>query len=110
MLIGNLPPPVQETQGPVYSTKPVIRGDITVGVEVSGPLNPSRSGAIQAPGGRNYYEMPSSNIQYTLVEILAEEGSAVKMGSYCKTCSPELQNQIKMRKMNWKMKKDFYLI
>ncbi|NLZ51982.1 MAG: efflux RND transporter periplasmic adaptor subunit, partial [Thermoanaerobacteraceae bacterium] len=70
-----VPPPAQEAQGPVYSTKPVTRGDITVGVEVSGPLNPSRSGGIQAPGGRNYYEMPSSNIQYTLVEILAEEGS-----------------------------------
>ncbi len=91
-----VPPPVQETQGPVYSTKPVIRGDITVGVEVSGPLNPSRSGAIQAPGGRNYYEMPSSNIQYTLVEILAEEGSAVKMGEViARLAAPELQNQIK---------------
>jgi len=91
-----VPPPAQEAQGPVYSTKPVTRGDITVGVEVSGPLNPSRSGGIQAPGGRNYYEMPSSNIQYTLVEILAEEGSEVKMGQgIARLAAPELQTQIK---------------
>jgi len=91
-----VPPPAQEAQGPVYSTKPVTRGDITVGVEVSGPLNPSRSGGIQAPGGRNYYEMPSSNIQYTLVEILAEEGSEVKMGQViARLAAPELQTQIK---------------
>jgi len=47
---------------------------------VSGSLNPSRSGSIFAPGGRNYYDISSSNIQYTLVEILAEEGEAVQMG------------------------------
>ena len=42
-----VPPPAQETQGPVYSTKPVTRGDITVGIDVTGPLNPSRGGGIQ---------------------------------------------------------------
>jgi HlyD family secretion protein len=59
-----VPPPVQEAQGPVYSTKPATRGDITVGIDVTGPLNPSRGGGIQAPGGRNYYEMPTSNISF----------------------------------------------
>ena len=91
-----VPPPVQEAQGPIYSTKPVTRGDISVGVEVSGPLNPSRSGSIMAPGGRNYYDISSSNIQYTLVEILAEEGEAVQMGQViARLAAPQLQNQIK---------------
>ena len=75
-----VPPPSQETQGPIYSTKPVTRGNISVGIDVTGPLNPSRSGSIQAPGARNPYEMPTSDIQYTLVEILVEEGSTVEMG------------------------------
>ena len=91
-----VPPPAQEAQGPIYSTKPVIRGDISVGVEVSGSLNPSRSGSIFAPGGRNYYDISSSNIQYTLVEILAEEGEAVQMGQViARLAAPQLQNQIK---------------
>ncbi len=91
-----LPPPEQEAQGPVYSTKPVVRGDITVGIDVTGPLNPSRSGSIQAPGGRNYYEMSAEDIQYTLVEILAEEGTEVKMGQViARLAAPELQTQIK---------------
>ncbi|HHX23523.1 MAG TPA: efflux RND transporter periplasmic adaptor subunit [Thermoanaerobacterales bacterium] len=91
-----VPAPEQETSGPVYSTKPVTRGDISVGVDVTGSLNPSRSGGIQAPGGRNYYEISTSNIQYTLAEILAEEGSEVKMGQViAKLSAPELQNQIK---------------
>lgn len=94
-----VPPPAQETQGPVYSTKPVTKGDITVGIDVTGPLNPSRGGGIQAPGGRNYYEMPTSSIQYTLVEILVEEGSEVKMGQViARLAAPELQTQIKNAK------------
>ena len=48
------------------------------------------------PGGRDYYEMPTSNIQYTLVEILAEEGEEVKMGQIiARLAAPELQTQIK---------------
>jgi HlyD family secretion protein len=103
-----VPPPVQETQGPVYSTKPATRGDITVGIDVTGPLNPSRGGGIQAPGGRNYYEMPTSNIQYTLVDILAEEGSEVKMGQIiAKLAAPELQTQIKNAKDELESEKKF---
>lgn len=103
-----VPPPVQEAQGPIYSTKPVTRGDISVGVEVSGPLNPSRSGSIMAPGGRNYYEIPSSNIQYTLVEILAEEGTAVKMGQViARLAAPELHTQIKNAEDELKSEKRF---
>ena len=33
-----VPPPSQETQGPIYSTKPVTRGNISVGIDVTGPL------------------------------------------------------------------------
>ncbi|MCR4429925.1 MAG: efflux RND transporter periplasmic adaptor subunit [Tepidanaerobacteraceae bacterium] len=87
-----VPPPVQEAQGPVYSTKPVTRGDISVGVDVTGSLNPSRSGGIQAPGSNEY---SAENVQYILSEILAQEGDEVKQGQViAKLVAPGLQAQI----------------
>ncbi len=103
-----VPPPSQETQGPIYSTKPVTRGNISVGIDVTGPLNPSRSGSIQAPGARNPYEMPTSDIQYTLVEILVEEGSTVEMGQViAKLAAPELQTQLKRAEDELKSERKF---
>ncbi|MDN5313666.1 MAG: HlyD family secretion protein [Thermoanaerobacteraceae bacterium] len=87
-----VPPPKQETQGPVYSTKPVTRGDISVGVDATGPLNPSRSGGIQAPGFRESF---AENIQYIISEYLVEEGKEVKRGQViAKLEAPNLQAQI----------------
>jgi HlyD family secretion protein len=91
---GLVPPPQKETQGPVYSTKPVTRGDITIGVEATGPLNPSRSGGIQAPG--SYRDAESGMIQYTIVELLAQEGEEVKMGqAIARLEAPALQTKIR---------------
>ena len=90
---GLVPPPQKEAQGPVYSTKPVTRGDITIGVEATGPLNPSRSGGIQAPG--SYQDAESGLIQYTIVELLAQEGEEVKMGQViARLEAPALQTKI----------------
>lgn len=87
-----VPPPKQEAQGPIYSTKPVTRGDISVGVDATGPLNPSRSGGIQAPGFR---DPAAGNTQYILTEQLAQEGQEVKRGQViAKLSAPELQTQI----------------
>jgi HlyD family secretion protein len=91
---GLVPPPQEEAQGPVYSTKPVTRGDISVGVEATGPLNPSRSGGIQAPG--SYRDAETSSIQYTIVELLAEEGEEVKMGQViARLEAPALETRLK---------------
>lgn len=90
----SLVPPQKESKGPVYSTKPVTRGDITVGVEATGPLNPSRSGGIQAPG--SYQNAESGMVQYTIVELLAEEGEEVKMGQViARLDAPALQTKIR---------------
>jgi HlyD family secretion protein len=43
--------PTEEVAAPTYSTTEVVRGDISVGVDVSGSLNPSWGGGISVPGG-----------------------------------------------------------
>ncbi|MDI3481918.1 MAG: HlyD family secretion protein [Tepidanaerobacteraceae bacterium] len=100
-----VPPPVQEAQGPVYSTKPVTRGDISVGVDVTGTLNPSRSGGIQVPGSREY---SADNVQYILSEILAQEGEEVKQGQViAKLVAPGLQSQIDSLESEIRANKDY---
>ncbi|HHW03080.1 MAG TPA: efflux RND transporter periplasmic adaptor subunit [Thermoanaerobacterales bacterium] len=100
-----VPPPVQETQGPVYSTKPVTRGDISVGVDVTGSLNPSRSGGIQVPGSREY---STDNVQYIISEILAQEGEEVKRGQViAKLVAPGLQSQIESLQTEIRTNKEY---
>jgi len=86
-----LPPPEEQNQGPVYSTKPVIRGDISVGVEVVGSLNPTSGGGIQVPGYRG-----GTGLTYLIEEILVKEGDEVKKGQLLvRLKAPDLENQIK---------------
>lgn len=86
-----LPPPEEQNQGPVYSTKPVIRGDISVGVEVVGSLNPTSGGGIQVPGYRG-----GTALTYLIEEILVKEGDEVKKGQLLvRLKAPDLENQIK---------------
>ncbi|HHW07245.1 MAG TPA: efflux RND transporter periplasmic adaptor subunit [Clostridia bacterium] len=86
-----IPPPEEENQGPVYSTKPVTRGDISVGVEVVGSLNPTSGGGIQVPGYRG-----SGGITYLIEEILVKEGDEVKKGQLLvRLKAPDLESQIK---------------
>jgi len=63
-------------EGPIFSTEAVTKGDIKVGVETVGSLNPSRNGSIQVPGDR----YSASKYSYILKEIIAEEGDEVKKG------------------------------
>lgn len=89
-----VPPPDQETGGIVYATKAVARGDISVGVEVTGPLNPSRGGGIQVPGQR--FDMPSSSpTTYIISEVFVKEGDSVKQGQLLfKLAAPDLKTQL----------------
>ncbi len=72
-----MPEDTEETQGPVYATKEVVKGDITVGVETTGRLNPTYGGGIRVPGERNY---GGPSITYGIDEVLVEEGDEVKEG------------------------------
>jgi len=99
-----VPPAEEEAQGPVYATKPVVRGDITVGVDASGPLNPSRSGGIQVPGGRG--PGPLSGMSYIVEEVLVEEGDDVKQGQVViRLSAPELQTQIENKEEELRMER-----
>ena len=88
-----VPPPDREAKGPVYSTQPVTRGNISVGVDATGPLNPSRGGGIQVPGGG---PMPSGLSNYIIDQVLVKEGDAVTQGQVLVRLSvSELETRIK---------------
>lgn len=87
-----VPPVEQETQGPVYSTEPVARGNISVGVDTTGQLNPSRSGGIRAPGFRG---SAGGAIEYVIDEYFVEEGDEVKKGQViARLEAPNLESEI----------------
>ena len=72
-----MPPVEKETQAPVYSTKAVVRGNISVGVETIGNLEPSNSGGLRVPGNRG---MPGVGGQFIIMQYLVKEGEMVKQG------------------------------
>jgi len=63
--------------GPIYAMEAVKKGDIKVGVETVGNLNPSKNGSIQVPGDR----FSGESYSYILKEIVAKEGDEVKKDS-----------------------------
>lgn len=96
------PPPDRDALGPLYATAPVVRGDIYVGVDARGSLDPAAGGGIQAPGGGGYGPYgpipsvgPSS---YTITEVLVKEGQSVKEGDVLVRLSPtELREMIRSK-------------
>lgn len=87
-------PPADQATGPVYATAPVVRGDISVGVDATGPLNPSRGGGIIVPGGRG--PMPSGPTSFVVEAVLAEPGDAVGQGQVIvRLGTAELEAQIR---------------
>lgn len=87
-----MPPPAEETSGPVYVTKPVTRGDISVGVETVGELQPSNSGGLRVPGSG--FDSYSAIIE----KFLVEEGDKVKKGQViAQLKSTDLENQIEAK-------------
>lgn len=99
-----VPPQTQETQGPVYATKEVIRGDISVGVNTTGMLNPTRGGGIRVPGERSYDGTP---ITFVLDKILVKDGDEVKNGqviAMLKSYDLEVQLEEKRSKLEAKLK------
>lgn len=85
-----VPPPAEEATGPVYSTQPVTRGNIYVGVDITGPLNPSRGGGLQVD-----YRY-SSGSSYIIDELLVKEGDPVHQGQVvARLTSPDLKTKIR---------------
>jgi len=87
-----VPPPEEEVSGPVYSTQPVSRGDISVGVDITGPLNPSRGGGLQV----EYRPSSFGVVTYVIQSILVKEGDPVRQGQVVAVLdSPDLESKIK---------------
>ncbi|KYO66118.1 efflux RND transporter periplasmic adaptor subunit [Thermovenabulum gondwanense] len=86
-----LPPPKKEAQGPVYSTAKVIRGDISVGVETSGPLYPNSSGGIMVP----YNPESQGMLSYIIDEVLVKAGDTVQAGQVLvRLRAPNIQTEL----------------
>jgi len=86
-----MPEEVVETQGPIYSTQEVKRGDISVGVEVVGQLDATDGGGIRVPGNR----YSGDSAQYIIDEFFVEEGDPVKQGQVlAKLLSDDIHNKI----------------
>ncbi|MDI3299078.1 MAG: efflux RND transporter periplasmic adaptor subunit [Bacillota bacterium] len=88
-----LPPPVQTTQAPLYATATVARGDISVGVDTTGPLNPAEGSGLMVPftPGQNPGAAPS----YVLQEMLVHEGDPVRAGQVvARLAAPALEQQL----------------
>lgn len=73
-----LVPEVQDVDaGPVYATQEVIRGDISVGVNTIGQLNPSDGGGIRVSDA---LRMSVYSGEFIIDQILVKEGDSVSKG------------------------------
>ena len=96
---------VQETDTePLYATHEVARGDITVGVNTVGQLNPSDGGGITVSDA---LRATGYSGELIVEEILAKEGDSVNKGQLLVRLSAsgidndiaDLEDQIKRKKM-----------
>ncbi len=98
-----MPTTEEAALGEVYATKEVVKGDISVGVEVVGSLNPSNSGGIRAPGDR--YD--ASSVTYTIEEFFVEEGDEVTKGQpLIKLYSSDLLDKIELKREDYETKRE----
>lgn len=86
-----MPEKTEEVQGPIYSTFEVKKGDISAGVEVTGQLNPTKSGGIRTPGDM----FSGQSVQYIIDQFLVGEGDEVVQGQVVATLlATELHNKL----------------
>jgi multidrug efflux pump subunit AcrA (membrane-fusion protein) len=89
----------------LYSTDPVIKGDINVGVNTSGQLNASYGGGIKVPEASDpeFY-----GISYIIEEFLVEEGDSMKADEpIIRLSSNDLETRIDDLKIKLENKKDY---
>ena len=75
--INLIPDTNQTSTGPTYATKPVTRGDLKVGVNLTGQLNANWGGSVYAP-------MPEGiegTVKYVVEEVFVKENDEVKKDS-----------------------------
>lgn len=77
-----IPDSAQVSAGPKYSTKPVERGDIVQGVNITGQLNGNYGGSITAPKPEGITDSNGSPITavYTVEEVFVEPNQMIKKG------------------------------
>lgn len=105
--INQLMPSTDEEGTPktTYSTSPVFRGDINVGVNTSGQLNASYGGGIRVP---QITDPEFGGVSFTIAEFLAEEGASLKMGDpVLRLTSTDLDNRITDLKTGLETKRDY---
>lgn len=69
-----IPDSSEVNSGPTYATKPVTRGDLKVGVNITGQLNANWGGSVFAPK----LEGITDNVKYVVEEVFAKENDEVK--------------------------------
>jgi len=77
-----VPDSTQVSTGPKYSTKPVVRGDIKQGVNITGQLNGNWGGSITAPKPEGVTDLSggSVTVTYNVEEVFIEPNDMVKKG------------------------------
>lgn len=102
-----LVPPVDGSDGPIYATAPVVRGDISVGVHTRGSLEPSGGGGIQVPGGYGPYGPLPGPSSYIVEEVLVKEGDSVTQGQLLVRLNrSELEGQIEAKEEKLSLDRD----
>ncbi|QSX06956.1 efflux RND transporter periplasmic adaptor subunit [Sedimentibacter sp. zth1] len=71
-----LPEDTETNSGPVYATKDVTRGDIQVGVNITGQLQANYGGTISAPT----IEGLEASMNFKVEEVFVGENDAIKKG------------------------------
>ncbi len=97
-----MPPELDTGSEIVYATKEVTRGDISVGVEVTGQLETSSGGALRVAGSHR----SGGSFQAIIDEILVEDGDVVKQGQVVALLSsPDLLSKIETKEEDLKTKR-----
>jgi len=69
-----IPKSTETNAGPTYATKPVTRGDLKVGVNITGQLNASWGGSVFAPKPEGI----EGSVKYVVEEVFVKENDEVK--------------------------------
>lgn len=77
-----VPDSSQVSTGPRYSTKPVEKGDIVQGVNLTGQLNGNWGGSITAPKPEGVTDSNGSpvSVTYTIEEVFVSPNQMIKKG------------------------------
>jgi HlyD family secretion protein len=99
-----LEPMQVEAQGPVYATSAVTRGDISVGVNTSGRLDPSSGGGIRVSDVFRNTKISELVIE----EILVKEGDTVsRQQTVVRLSAPSLDNDLAELRDQIKREKEY---